>query len=189
MRKSRYAEEQIAMAFLQAEAGTTVEEICCKLGVSSATFFPWKKMYGGLGVPELRELRLLREENRRLKDLVADLTLDKSMLQESLRKTGDPCAAPGAGCVGHIGIPGSGEESQPCFRSLPQQCSVREQKAEPGAAAAAPSRSRRGANACRIQAAPCETSPRRLESQPQANLAAVQRRRAVAAAQEATEAA
>jgi putative transposase len=86
MRKSRFTEEQIAMALRQAEAGTTVEEICRKLGVSAATFFRWKKVYGGLGVPELRELRQLRDENRRLKGLVADLTLDKNMLQEALRK-------------------------------------------------------------------------------------------------------
>lgn len=86
MRKSRSTEAQIAMALRQAEAGTTVEEICRKLGVSSATFFRWKKVYGNLGVPELRELRQLRDENRRLKGLVADLTLDKNMLQEALRK-------------------------------------------------------------------------------------------------------
>ena len=61
-------------------------EICRKLGVSEATFYRWKKRYGSLGVSELRELKQLKEENRRLKGLVADLSLDKSILQESLRK-------------------------------------------------------------------------------------------------------
>lgn len=86
MRKSKFSEEQIAMALRQAEAGTPVEEICRKLGVSSATFFRWRKVYGSLGVPELRELRQLREENKKLKQLVADLSLDKTILQEAMRK-------------------------------------------------------------------------------------------------------
>ena len=86
MRKSRFSEEQIAMALRQGEAGTAVEEICRKLGISDATYFRWKKKYGGLGLSELRELRQLRDENRKLKGLVADLTLDKTVLQEALRK-------------------------------------------------------------------------------------------------------
>ena len=83
MRRSRFTEEQI-LAVL-AEAGTAVADICRKLGVTEATFYRWKRKYGGLGVPELRELRQLRDENRRLKQSVADLTLDKQILQESLR--------------------------------------------------------------------------------------------------------
>ncbi len=86
MRKSKWSEEQITMALRQAEAGTAVEEICRKLGISQATFFRWKKQYAGLGLPELRELRQLRDENRKLKGLVADLSLDRTILQEALRK-------------------------------------------------------------------------------------------------------
>ena len=86
MRKSKYTEEQVAMALRQAEAGTPVAEICRKLQVTEATFYRWKKKFGGLGVPELRELNQLRDENRRLKGLVADLALDKEILQEAIRK-------------------------------------------------------------------------------------------------------
>ena len=86
MRKSKCTEEQVAMALRQAEAGTPVAEICRKLQVTEATFYRWKKRFGGLGVPELRELNQLRDENRRLKGLVADLALDKEILQEAIRK-------------------------------------------------------------------------------------------------------
>jgi putative transposase len=86
MKKSRFTEAQIAMALRQGEAGTPVEEICRKLGISEGTYFRWKKKYGSLGVPELRELKQLREENRKLKGLVADLSLDKTIIQEALKK-------------------------------------------------------------------------------------------------------
>lgn len=86
MRKSRFSEGQFIQALRQAEAGTPVAEICRKLEVTETTFYRWKKKYGGLGVSELRELRQLREENRKLKQLVADLSLDKHILRESLKK-------------------------------------------------------------------------------------------------------
>ena len=84
MKKSKFTEEQIAFALKQAESGTTVEEICRKMGISQATFYAWRKKFGGLGVAELRRLRQLEEENRKLKQLVADLSLDKVMLQDVL---------------------------------------------------------------------------------------------------------
>jgi putative transposase len=84
--KKRFTEEQIAMALVQAEAGTPVAEICRKLQVTEQTFYRWKKKYGSLGTPEIRELRQLRDENKKLKQLVADLTLDKHILQQSLKK-------------------------------------------------------------------------------------------------------
>ena len=86
MKKSKFTEAQIAFALKQAEQGTKVEEVCRKLGISEATFFNWKKKYGGLGVTELRRLRQLEEENHQLKKLVADLSLDKQMLQDVLKK-------------------------------------------------------------------------------------------------------
>ena len=86
MKQSRFSEAQIAMALRQAEAGTPVAEICRKLEISEQTFYRWKKRFGGMGVSELRELKQLREENRKLRSLVADLSLDKTILQESLRK-------------------------------------------------------------------------------------------------------
>ena len=81
-----HREEQIAFALRQAEAGTPVEEVCRKMGVSEPSFYRWKKRFAGMGVPEIRRLRQLEEENRKLKQLVADLTLDKSMLQDVLRR-------------------------------------------------------------------------------------------------------
>lgn len=86
MKKTKFTEQQIVFALKQAEAGTRVDEICRKMGVSEATYYNWKKRYGGLGITELRQLRQLQEENARLKQIVADLSLDKQMLQDVLKK-------------------------------------------------------------------------------------------------------
>jgi len=86
MKRSRFTEEQIAFALKQQEVGTPVEEICRKLGISDATFYNWKKKYAGLGPSELRRLKQLEEENAKLKRLVADLSLDKAMLQDVLKR-------------------------------------------------------------------------------------------------------
>jgi putative transposase len=86
MPRKGHSEEQIVYALRQAEAGKKVGDICREMGVSQQAFYSWKKRYAGVGVSELRELRQLREENRKLKTLVADLTLDKHILQEVLSK-------------------------------------------------------------------------------------------------------
>ena len=84
--KKRYTEEQITFALRQHETGTTVAEIVRKMGVSEQTFYRWKRKYAGLGLAELRRLKQLEQENRKLKHLVADLSLDKQILQDVLSK-------------------------------------------------------------------------------------------------------
>jgi len=86
MKKTRFTEEQIAYALRQVESGTPPADVCRQLGCSEASFYIWKKRYGGMGMTELKELRQLRDENARLKRLVADLTLDKNILSEVVRK-------------------------------------------------------------------------------------------------------
>jgi putative transposase len=86
MPRKEHSEEQILFALRQVEGGQKVSEVCREVGVSPQAFYRWKRRYAGLGLNELRELRQLREENRKLKGIVADLTLDKPILQEVLSK-------------------------------------------------------------------------------------------------------
>jgi putative transposase len=93
MKKTKFTEAQIVFALRQADTGVTVAEVCRKMGISEATYYNWKKKYGGLGVHELRRLKQLEEENQHLKQLVADLSLDKQMLQDVLKKSFEARAA------------------------------------------------------------------------------------------------
>lgn len=86
MKKSRFSDQQIAFILRQAEEGTTVEEVCRKAGISEATYYVWRKKYGGLMPSEMKRLKQLEEENSKLKKLVADLALDKEMLQDVIRR-------------------------------------------------------------------------------------------------------
>lgn len=86
MRKSRFSEQQIAFILKQVDDGLSVQEVCRKAGVSQQTYYRWRKKYGGLMPSELKRLKLLEEENGRLKRMVADLSLDKAMLQDVLAK-------------------------------------------------------------------------------------------------------
>ena len=85
MKRSKFTEQQIAFILRQAEEGTSVEEVCRKAGISVQTYYRWRKKYGGLMPSEMKRLRQLEEENQRLKRLVANLSLDKEMLQEVVR--------------------------------------------------------------------------------------------------------
>ncbi len=104
MKKSRFTEEQIVFALKQAELGTSVPEVCRKLGISDATFYIWRKKYGGISPSELKLMRQLEEENLRLKKLVADLSLDKAMLQDVLAKKNRRwrACANGSGTCRHV---------------------------------------------------------------------------------------
>jgi putative transposase len=84
--KKTFTNEQIIYTLRQSEDGTSVAEVCRKTGITEQTFYRWKRKFAGMGVAELARLRQLEDENKKLKSLVADLTLDKHMLQEVLRK-------------------------------------------------------------------------------------------------------
>ena len=86
MKASKFSEAQIAFVLKQAEDGTAIDEVCRKAGISEATFYNWRKKYAGLMPSEMKRLRQLEEENAKLKRIVADLSLDKAMLQDVLSK-------------------------------------------------------------------------------------------------------
>ena len=86
MKRSKFTEAQIAFVLKQAEDGTSVAEVCRKAGIAEATFYNWRKKYGGLMPSEMKRLKMLDEENTRLKRLVADLSLDKAMLQDVIKR-------------------------------------------------------------------------------------------------------
>ena len=86
MKKSRFSEQQIAFILKQADDGTSVEEICRKAGISQQTYYRWRRKYAGLMPSEVRRLKQLEEENARLKRMVADLSLDKDILQDVIRR-------------------------------------------------------------------------------------------------------
>ena len=86
MKKSKFSEEQITFALKQAEVGTPIPDICRKMGITEATFYRWKTKYGGLMPSEVQRLKQLEEENARLKRVVADLTLDRQILQDVITK-------------------------------------------------------------------------------------------------------
>lgn len=108
MKRSKFTEQQIVFALKQAETGVAVAEVCRKMGISEATFYNWKKKFDGLGTAELRRLRQLEEENSRLKQIVADLTLDKQMLQDVLKKSSKARAKKAVGSWVAGRLPGLG---------------------------------------------------------------------------------
>lgn len=125
MKKSKFSDQQIAFALQQAETGTSVADVCRKLGISEATFYRWKNRCGGLMPSEVRKLKHLEEENARLRRLVSDLSLDKDMLQEVQKKSkACPEAGTGGPCS-HL-LPGwdATSLSRPCAASIDVSVSI-----------------------------------------------------------------
>ena len=87
MKRKRFSVEQITSVLQQVKGGVAVDDVCRRVGISEQTFYRWKKTYGGMLPSEARELRQLRDENVKLKRLVADLSLDRAMLQDAVSKT------------------------------------------------------------------------------------------------------
>src|SRR5215213_6110754 len=162
MKKSKFTESQIVFALQQAESGVTVAEVCRKLGISEATFYSWKKKYNGLGPVELRRLRQLEEENAQLKRIVADLTLDKQMRQNVLKKSSEGAATPAAGEHAAGGVSRLGA-TRLCDRVFaPLGLSLPGPAARRSRGAAAPERDRRDAGALRLCAHSYPAAARRL---------------------------
>ena len=105
-RRRGHTEEQIRAVLRQAEGGATVVEVCRHVGIAEQTFYTWKRKYAGLGLSEPRELRQLREENTKLKRLVADFSLDRHLLQEIVRKSCKASGPAGPGPLGAHDLPG-----------------------------------------------------------------------------------
>jgi putative transposase len=114
MKKSKFTEEQILLALKQGGAGPPIADVCRQMGISEATYYVWKKRYGNLGLLEVRELRQLRDENARLKRLVADLTLDRHVLQEVIKKRSNDVQTPGHRAMDTGLLPA---ERTPCVRA------------------------------------------------------------------------
>jgi putative transposase len=150
MKTRKFTDEQIALALRQAEGGTPFAEICRRLGVSEQTFYRWKKRCGALGLSELRELRQLPEENRKLKGLVANLSLDKTILHEALRKHGEARRPPSAPALGSGGVPDVRASGLSPRRRLPGADSLSQSPTIAGAPAGTFARARRGPSACRL---------------------------------------
>jgi putative transposase len=187
MKQKRYTEEQIAFALRQADSGVAVANICRKMEVSEATFYRWKKKFQGMGVAELRRLRQLEEENRKLKQLVADLTLDKQMLQDVVKKNGETASTTAYNPVSAGCIPGQHPSHLSDIAHAPIDLSISVSARSPHGLAYPDSRS--GGNADRLGIPSFEdlAPTRGLVGQSQAGISALSRRKsAVTSEKEAT---
>jgi putative transposase len=181
MKRSRYTDEQIAYALRQAESGTAVADVCRQLGISEATFYVWKKKYGSLGATELRELRQLREENGKLKRLVADLTLDKHILSEIVRKKSEAGATTRARVMDAGVVWREPESCVPAGADFALAVRLLQPTSRSGRTAPPDARVGSVATAVWVSAHPRLAASRGLDDQHEARATAVPSRRAAAA--------
>ena len=178
MKKKRFTEEQIAYALAQESTGQTIAEICRKLGVSEQTFYRWKKKFGSMGVAEVRRLKQLDDGNAKLKRLVADLSLDKAILQDALRKKS---LTPGQrrGLVGYAREAYRVTERRACRVLCASRATIRYVSVKPGQEdlrmrpRLQHRGNRRSAPELGLAADPRAAAPRGLAGQPQADGAPV----------------
>jgi len=178
VKKKRFTEEQIAYALAQESTGQTIAEICRRLGVSEQTFYQWKKKFGAMGVAEVRRLKQLEDGNAKMKRLVADLSLDKAILQDVLQKKSDSRPAPRAGRVRAGCLPGDGASGMPRALRFARDDSLRVSEARAGGSSDADQGNRRSAPELGLAADPRAAATRGLAGQPQADGVALSHGRA-----------
>jgi putative transposase len=177
MKKSKFTEQQIAFALRQAETGTKVKEIIRQMGITEQTFYRWKRKFGGLGPSELRKLRLLEEETRRLKKLVADLSLDKAMLQEVIEKNYEGRSEAPSHRVHEGQLSGQRTSSVPCLTAGSRKLSSSVDSQRSGRSAPEDSRARGESSPIRLPPHPHLASSRRIQGEQASGPPAVSRRR------------
>ena len=162
MKKGRYTEEQIAFALQQAEHGTPVAEVCRKLGITEQSFYRWKRKYAGMLPSDMKKLKQLEDENAKLKKLVADLSLDKAMLQDVLShhgwaapKTGKACRPERCGGIFVRSIPHQRAPHVRGAEDIPKRLSIQIEEGRTGLFADADTRDRECEGAVWLQAHPC----------------------------------
>ena len=177
MKKSKFTEQQIDFALRQAETGTKVKEIIRQMGITEQTIYRWKRKFGGLGPSELRKLRLLEEETLRLKKLVAELSLDKAMLQEVIEKNYEGRSEAASHRLHEGQFSGQRSSSMPRLAAGSRKLPSSFDSQGPDRSSSGDSRTRTGSCPIRLPPHPHLASARRIQSEPAWGPQAVPRRR------------
>src|SRR5215475_3483793 len=177
MRTSKFTPEQMVHILRQGESGVPIGELCRQHQISEQTYYRWNKQFGDLGTAEVRELRQLREENRKLKQLVADLSLDKQILREVIAKRSDADPTAGPGRVGAGGVSPEPATGLPSARGHALERAVHRSSAAADSPACAHPPDHRGARKLRVSTDHGLTPPRRLAGECETDLSTLQGRK------------